>query len=55
MIPEVSIVVPTRNGAATLPALIDALASQTDAAARELIVVDSGSTDGTLRLARPRH
>jgi len=44
-------VVPTRNGATTLPALIDALASQDDAAARELIVVDSGSTDGTLALA----
>jgi len=52
VIPEVSIVVPTRNGAATLPALIDALASQDDTAARELIVVDSGSTDGTLGLAR---
>ncbi len=32
VIPEVSIVVPTRNGAATLPALIEALASQEDAA-----------------------
>jgi rhamnosyltransferase len=50
--PEVSIVVPTRNGAATLPALIEALASQQDAAARELIVVDSGSTDGTMDLIR---
>lgn len=50
--PEVSIVIPTRNGAATLPVLIDAIRSQTDEAARELIVVDSGSSDGTLELAR---
>ena len=35
--PEVSIVVPTRNGAATLPALIDAITAQADQAARELI------------------
>jgi len=50
--PEVSIVVPTRNGVATLPALIEAIASQADESARELIVVDSGSTDGTLDLVR---
>jgi glycosyltransferase involved in cell wall biosynthesis len=50
--PEVSIVVPTRNGAATLPALIEAITSQADEAARELIVIDSGSTDGTLDLVR---
>ena len=52
--PEVSIVVPTRNGAATLPALLDAIGVQTDPAPRELIVVDSGSTDGTLACCRPR-
>lgn len=52
MTADVSIVVPTRNGASTLPALFDALASQQDSAARELIIVDSGSTDGTLDLAR---
>jgi rhamnosyltransferase len=50
--PEVSIVVPTRNGVATLPALIDAIRSQADESVRELIVVDSGSTDGTLDLVR---
>jgi rhamnosyltransferase len=49
--PEVSIVVPTRNGAATLPALVEALAAQTDPAPRELVIVDSGSTDGTAEYA----
>jgi len=50
--PEVSIVVPTRDGVATLPALIDAIVSQDDTAHRELIVIDSGSTDGTLDLVK---
>jgi rhamnosyltransferase len=45
--PGVSVVVPTRNGMSTLPALVHALGTQDDAAPRELIVVDSGSTDGT--------
>lgn len=47
MTPAVSIVVPTRNGIETLPALVDAVRRQTDGAHRELVVVDSGSTDGT--------
>ena len=47
MIPAVSIVIPTFNAMATLPALLDAIDHQDDEAAREVIVVDSGSTDGT--------
>ena len=48
----VSIVVPTRNGISTLPALAEAIARQDDRSPRELVVVDSGSSDGTLELAR---
>lgn len=50
----VSIVVPTRNGAATLPALLDAIARQRVGFPFEVVAVDSGSTDGTPDLLRPR-
>ena len=44
-----------RNGAATLPALLDALAAQTLAAERfEVVVVDNDSDDGTARVAAER-
>jgi rhamnosyltransferase len=52
--PEVSIVVPSRNGMATLPALLDAIEAQDDGAVREVVVVDSGSTDGTPALVEAR-
>jgi glycosyltransferase involved in cell wall biosynthesis len=52
--PLVSIVVPTRNGAATLPALIDAIARQRVDFPFELVVVDSSSTDGSVGLLRDR-
>ena len=52
--PLVSIVVPTRNGAATLPALLDAIAGQRVAWPFEVVAVDSGSTDGTAELLRDR-
>ena len=52
--PSVSIVLPTRNGAATLPAVLDAIANQQTGFEFELIAVDSGSTDGSLELLRRR-
>jgi rhamnosyltransferase len=48
--PLVSIVVPTFNGAATLPALLSAVHAQRADFAFEVVAVDSGSTDGTLGL-----
>ncbi len=49
----ISIIVPVRNSAATLPACLDALAAQTLPRDRyEIIVVDDGSTDNTADVAR---
>jgi glycosyltransferase involved in cell wall biosynthesis len=48
----VSVVVPVRNGAARLPALLQALAAQTlDERLFEVIVVDDASSDGTAEIA----
>jgi rhamnosyltransferase len=52
--PLVSIVVPTLNGAATLPRLFDAISAQRVGFPVEIVVVDSQSTDGTSELVRPR-
>jgi rhamnosyltransferase len=52
--PRVSIVLVTRNGAATLPAVLDRIAEQRFDGAVELIAVDSESTDGTADLLRGR-
>jgi len=49
--PEISVVVPSRNAAASLPRLLDALAGQTARADRfEVIVVDDASTDATAEI-----
>ncbi len=50
--PPISVVIPTLNEAAHLPALLDALAREDVAA--EIIVVDGGSSDGTRAAAAAR-
>jgi GT2 family glycosyltransferase len=55
VIPEVSVVVPVRDGAASLPALLDSLATQEFEPERyEVIVVDNASRDGTADIAASR-
>jgi rhamnosyltransferase len=51
---KVSIVLPTRNGAETLPALLDAIARQRVDFPFEVIAIDSESSDGTADLLRQR-
>jgi len=51
-LPSISIVVPTLNGAATLPALLDALSRQRVDRRFEVVAIDSGSTDGSVDLLR---
>lgn len=48
--PQVSIVVPTHDGAELLRRMLDGLAERTDYAHWELIVVDNASSDGTSEL-----
>jgi rhamnosyltransferase len=50
--PSISIVVPTFNGASTLPALLDAIARQHIERPYEVVAIDSGSTDGSVELLR---
>jgi len=54
MIPDVSILLLTRNGIATLPAVLDAIASQATGFSFETVAIDSGSQDGTVALLRER-
>lgn len=49
--PDVSVIVPARDAAATLPALLDALAAQTHPS-YEVVVVDDASRDATADLLR---
>jgi rhamnosyltransferase len=51
---RISVVVPSCNGAATLPPLLDALDVQRRRSGIEVLAVDSGSTDGTRELLRRR-
>ncbi|MBI2441834.1 MAG: glycosyltransferase family 2 protein [Lentisphaerae bacterium] len=48
----ISVVVPVLNAAGTLPALLEALASQQPAPPDEIVLVDSLSTDATRQIAR---
>jgi len=51
--PEISVVVPARNGARSLPALLGSLAGQTLSRERfEVVVVDNASSDRTAEIAR---
>ena len=50
--PLISVVIPVKNGADTLKSCLDGIFSQTLADKLEVIVIDSGSTDGTLELLR---
>ena len=50
MLESISIVIPTLNGAETLPAVLEAIARQRVDVPVELLAVDSGSTDGTVSL-----
>ena len=47
----VSVILPCYNGAAELPALLERLGRQTGVGRVELVIVDSGSTDGTDTIA----
>ena len=50
--PLVSLLLLTRNGAATLPRVLASIRSQTVAFPVEIVAVDSGSSDGTVELLR---
>lgn len=50
--PDVSIVIPTYNAGMEFDGVLEALAGQRSDFTYEILVVDSGSSDGTLELAR---
>jgi len=52
--PRVSVLLLTRDGMATLPAVLDQLAAQRTDFAVEVVAVDSGSRDGTAELLAQR-
>lgn len=50
--PLISVVIPVKNGAATLDAALRGIFAQSLAGRVEVIIIDSGSTDGSLEIAR---
>jgi rhamnosyltransferase len=50
----ISVIIPVRNGGAALARCLDAIAAQRIDEEFEVVVIDSGSTDGTRELARER-
>lgn len=50
--PKISVVIPVKNGAHWLDACIHGIMSQTLLSQTEIIVIDSGSTDGSLELLK---
>jgi glycosyltransferase involved in cell wall biosynthesis len=51
---SVSVVIPTKNGRPTIGPCLDAVLAQEYAGAVDVLVIDSGSTDGTLEDVRAR-
>ena len=49
---EASIIIPTKNGAKDIGACLEAVYSQRNAGRFEVLVIDSGSTDGTLEIVQ---
>lgn len=52
MTPDISISIPVRNGAMTLPTALSAISSSAAELEYEVIVIDGGSSDGSLDIAR---
>ncbi len=50
--PRISIVIPAKNGMPVIRSCLEGIHSQTLAGQTEVIVIDSGSEDGTLEIAR---
>jgi rhamnosyltransferase len=50
--PLISVVIPVKNGGSTLAECLGGIQAQTVSERVEIIVIDSGSTDGTLEVAR---
>jgi rhamnosyltransferase len=50
--PKISIIIPVKNGIATIERCLNAIFEQTIILQTEVIIIDSGSTDGTLEIVK---